>query len=118
MGFRSFKPLVTSCPGCGRTSSSYFQKLAEEIQNFINDEMPIWAKKYPKVKDLNIAIMGCIVNGPGESKHSDIGISLPGTRESPAAPVFINGEKKQTLRGDNISTEFKDIVYEYIVDNC
>lgn len=118
MGIRSFKPLVTSCPGCGRTSSDYFQHLAEKIQDFINDEIPIWRKKYPKAKDLNIAVMGCIVNGPGESKHADIGISLPGSGESPAAPVFINGRKTHTLKGDSISEEFIDIVKDYIISNC
>jgi len=115
MGIRSFKPLVTSCPGCGRTSSTYFQHLAEEIQEFISKEIPIWRKQYPKAKDVNIAVMGCIVNGPGESKHANIGISLPGTGESPAAPVFIDGKKTQTLRGDNISKDFINIVKEYIM---
>jgi len=118
MGIRSFKPLVTSCPGCGRTSSDYFQRLASDIQDFIEAEMPIWRERFPKAKDLNIAVMGCIVNGPGESKHANIGISLPGNGESPAAPVFIDGKKTQTLRGDNICAEFKEIVRNYINENC
>lgn len=118
MNIRSFKPLVTSCPGCGRTSSDYFQKLALDIQNFINTEMPIWLKKYPKAKDLDIAVMGCIVNGPGESKHANIGISLPGSGENPAAPIFVDGKKIKTLRGDNIGEEFKEIIKSYLADNC
>ena len=118
MNIRSFKPLVTSCPGCGRTSSDYFQKLALDIQNFINTEMPIWQKKYPKAKDLDIAVMGCIVNGPGESKHANIGISLPGSGENPAAPIFVDGKKIKTLRGDNIGEEFKEIIKSYLADNC
>jgi len=118
MNIRSFKPLVISCPGCGRTSSDYFQKLASDIQKFIESEIPIWRDKYPKAKDLSIAVMGCIVNGPGESKHANIGISLPGSGESPAAPVFIDGKKALTLRGENITAEFKDIVRNYITTNC
>lgn len=118
MNIRSFKPLVTSCPGCGRTSSDYFQKLALDIQNFINTEMPIWQKKYPKAKDLDIAVMGCIVNGPGESKHANIGISLPGSGENPAAPIFVDGKKTKTLRGNNIGEEFKEIIKSYLADNC
>lgn len=118
MNIRSFKPLVTSCPGCGRTSSDYFQKLALDIQNFINTEMPIWQKKYPKAKDLDIAVMGCIVNGPGESKHANIGISLPGSGENPAAPIFVDGKKIKTLRGANIGEEFKEIIKSYLADNC
>ena len=114
MGIRSFKPLVTACPGCGRTSSTVFQKLAGDIQDFIEQEMPIWREKYPASKDINIAVMGCIVNGPGESKHSNIGISLPGNGESPAAPVFIDGKKVKTLRGERIAEEFKKIVQEYV----
>ena len=118
MNIRSFKPLVTSCPGCGRTSSDYFQKLALDIQNFINQEIPLWQKKYPKAKDLDIAVMGCIVNGPGESKHANIGISLPGSGENPAAPIYIDGKKVKTLRGENITAEFKEIITNYIVNNC
>jgi (E)-4-hydroxy-3-methylbut-2-enyl-diphosphate synthase len=114
MGFRTFVPLVAACPGCGRTTSTTFQELAREIQDFIRDEMPGWKTRYPGVETLNVAVMGCIVNGPGESKHADIGISLPGSGEAPAAPVFIDGEKAMTLRGDNIAQEFHHIVENYI----
>ncbi|MEQ8666653.1 MAG: flavodoxin-dependent (E)-4-hydroxy-3-methylbut-2-enyl-diphosphate synthase [Rhodospirillales bacterium] len=114
MGLRSFNPLVTACPGCGRTTSTVFQELARDIQSFIRERMPSWRQSYPGVETLNIAVMGCIVNGPGESKHADIGISLPGTGESPAAPVFIDGKKTRTLRGDNIAQAFQTIVEDYI----
>jgi (E)-4-hydroxy-3-methylbut-2-enyl-diphosphate synthase len=114
MGFRSFVPLVAACPGCGRTTSTTFQELARDIQDFIRDSMPEWKRRYPGVETLNVAVMGCIVNGPGESKHADIGISLPGTGEAPAAPVFIDGKKAMTLRGANIAAEFKDIVESYV----
>ena len=114
MGFRTFVPLVAACPGCGRTTSTVFQELARDIQNFIRDEMPAWRPTYPGVENLNVAVMGCIVNGPGESKHADIGISLPGTGETPAAPIFIDGEKAMTLRGNNIANEFRQIVIDYI----
>jgi (E)-4-hydroxy-3-methylbut-2-enyl-diphosphate synthase len=114
MGFRTFVPLVAACPGCGRTTSTVFQELARDIQSYIRDEMPLWRSRYPGVEMLNVAVMGCIVNGPGESKHADIGISLPGTGESPAAPVFIDGEKAMTLRGEMIAAEFKAIVENYI----
>src|SRR5579884_2327784 len=114
MGFRTFVPLVAACPGCGRTTSTVFQELAGEIQSFIRDQMPVWKTQYPGVENLNVAVMGCIVNGPGESKHADIGISLPGTGETPAAPVFIDGQKALTLRGDGIAAEFKQIVEDYI----
>lgn len=114
MGLRSFTPIVTACPGCGRTTSTVFQELAQDIQNHIRTSMPLWRTKYPGVENLNFAVMGCIVNGPGESKHADIGISLPGTGETPAAPVFIDGKKAQTLRGDNIANQFRDIVESYI----
>src|SRR5450759_4376465 len=114
MGFRTFIPLVAACPGCGRTTSTTFQELARSIQDFIRDEMPGWKTRYPGVEELNVAIMGCIVNGPGESKHADIGISLPGTGETPAAPVFVDGKKFRTLRGPNIATEFKAMVIDYI----
>jgi (E)-4-hydroxy-3-methylbut-2-enyl-diphosphate synthase len=114
MGFRTFVPLVAACPGCGRTTSTTFQELARSIQDFIRDEMPSWKTRYPGVESLNVAIMGCIVNGPGESKHADIGISLPGTGETPAAPVFVDGKKFRTLRGPNIATEFKAMVIDYI----
>src|SRR3984893_18189674 len=114
MGFRSFVPLVAACPGCGRTTSTVFQELARDIQAYIRDEMPLWRTRYPGVEALNVAVMGCIVNGPGESKHADIGISLPGTGETPAAPVFIDGQKAMTLRGEGIAAEFKHIVETYI----
>src|SRR5271163_3091889 len=114
MGFRTFVPLVAACPGCGRTTSTTFQELARSIQDFIRAEMPSWKVRYPGVESLNVAIMGCIVNGPGESKHADIGISLPGTGETPAAPVFVDGKKFRTLRGPNISTEFQAMVIDYI----
>jgi (E)-4-hydroxy-3-methylbut-2-enyl-diphosphate synthase len=114
MGFRTFVPLVAACPGCGRTTSTVFQELASEIQTFINEEMPNWRKRYPGVESLNVAVMGCIVNGPGESKHADIGISLPGTGETPAAPVFIDGAKAVTLRGATIARDFKALVVDYI----
>jgi (E)-4-hydroxy-3-methylbut-2-enyl-diphosphate synthase len=114
MGFRTFVPLVAACPGCGRTTSTVFQELARDIQAHIRDSMPLWRARYPGVEALNVAVMGCIVNGPGESKHADIGISLPGTGETPAAPVFIDGQKAMTLRGEGIATEFKQIVEDYI----
>ena len=114
MGFRTFVPLVAACPGCGRTTSTVFQELAREIQDYIRDEMPNWKARYPGVETLNVAVMGCIVNGPGESKHADIGISLPGTGEAPAAPVFIDGQKAVTLRGPGIAGEFKTLVTAYI----
>jgi (E)-4-hydroxy-3-methylbut-2-enyl-diphosphate synthase len=114
MGIRSFVPIVTACPGCGRTTSTVFQELARDVQNMIRERMPDWKDKYPGVERLNFAVMGCIVNGPGESKHADIGISLPGTGEQPAAPVFIDGKKAMTLRGANIASDFKEIVEDYI----
>jgi (E)-4-hydroxy-3-methylbut-2-enyl-diphosphate synthase len=114
MGLRSFVPIVAACPGCGRTTSTVFQDLAKEVQEMIRERMPTWRQKYPGVESLNLAVMGCIVNGPGESKHADIGISLPGTGETPAAPVFIDGRKAATLRGPNIAAEFKQIVEDYI----
>jgi (E)-4-hydroxy-3-methylbut-2-enyl-diphosphate synthase len=114
MGFRTFVPLVAACPGCGRTTSTVFQELARDIQTWISTSMQEWRRVYPGVETLNVAVMGCIVNGPGESKHADIGISLPGTGESPAAPVFIDGRKAMTLRGPGIAAEFKEIVADYI----
>jgi (E)-4-hydroxy-3-methylbut-2-enyl-diphosphate synthase len=114
MGFRVFVPLVAACPGCGRTTSTTFQELARDIQNFIHDSMPAWKSQYPGVETLNVAVMGCIVNGPGESKHADIGISLPGTGETPTAPVFIDGKKAATLRGASVAADFKAMVIEYI----
>lgn len=114
MGLRSFVPIVAACPGCGRTTSTVFQELAKDVQDMVREKMPEWKTKYPGVEELNLAVMGCIVNGPGESKHADIGISLPGTGEQPAAPVFIDGKKAMTLRGANIASEFKAIVEDYI----
>jgi (E)-4-hydroxy-3-methylbut-2-enyl-diphosphate synthase len=114
MGFRTFVPLVAACPGCGRTTSTVFQELARDIQTWISTSMPEWKARYPGVEGLNVAVMGCIVNGPGESKHADIGISLPGTGETPSAPVFIDGEKAATLRGPGIAAEFKAMVGAYI----
>lgn len=114
LGLRNFVPSVTACPGCGRTTSSTFQELAKQIDDFLREQMPVWRKQYPGVENLKIAVMGCIVNGPGESKHADIGISLPGKGEATAAPVFIDGEKAVTLRGDAIAQEFQTIVTDYI----
>jgi (E)-4-hydroxy-3-methylbut-2-enyl-diphosphate synthase len=114
MGFRTFVPLVAACPGCGRTTSTTFQELARDIQAFIRDSMPEWKSRYAGVEGLNVAVMGCIVNGPGESKHADIGISLPGTGEQPAAPVFIDGKKVTTLRGATVAADFKKMVIDYI----
>ena len=114
MGLRSFIPIVAACPGCGRTTSTVFQELAQQIQSHIRESMPVWKAKYPGVESLNLAVMGCIVNGPGESKHADIGISLPGTGETPSAPVFIDGEKAMTLRGPHIAAEFQKIVEDYV----
>ena len=114
MGLRSFLPIVAACPGCGRTTSTVFQELARDVQTMIRERMPEWRAKYPGVEALNLAVMGCIVNGPGESKHADIGISLPGTGENPAAPVFIDGRKAMTLRGANIAADFKVVVEDYI----
>ncbi|MFZ2295400.1 MAG: flavodoxin-dependent (E)-4-hydroxy-3-methylbut-2-enyl-diphosphate synthase [Polaromonas sp.] len=114
LGLRTFVPSVTACPGCGRTTSTTFQELAKQIDDFLREQMPVWREQYPGVEGLRVAVMGCIVNGPGESKHADIGISLPGSGEAPAAPVFIDGEKRLTLRGDNIAQEFQAIVENYI----
>ena len=114
MGLRKFTPMVIACPGCGRTTSTVFQDLADKIQTYLRDQMPVWKTEYPGVEGMNVAVMGCIVNGPGESKHADIGISLPGSGESPAAPVFIDGEKKMTLRGDRIAEEFQALVLNYV----
>lgn len=114
LGLRVFVPSVTACPGCGRTTSTTFQELAKQIDDFLRAQMPVWRVQYPGVEGLRVAVMGCIVNGPGESKHADIGISLPGTGEAPAAPVFIDGEKALTLRGENIAAEFRDIVERYV----
>ena len=114
LGLRSFNPSVTACPGCGRTTSTTFQELAKQIDDYLRAQMPLWKAKYPGVENMKVAVMGCIVNGPGESKHADIGISLPGTGEAPAAPVFIDGQKAMTLRGEGIASEFHAIVENYI----
>lgn len=114
MGLRSFTPLVTACPGCGRTTSTFFQELAAQIQQFLRDNMPIWRLAYPGVESMNVAVMGCVVNGPGESKLADIGISLPGTGEVPVAPVYVDGEKTVTLKGEQIASEFQALVEEYV----
>ncbi|MES2787608.1 MAG: flavodoxin-dependent (E)-4-hydroxy-3-methylbut-2-enyl-diphosphate synthase [Pseudomonadota bacterium] len=114
LGLRSFVPSVTACPGCGRTTSTTFQELAKQIDDYLRAQMPVWKAKYPGVERMKVAVMGCIVNGPGESKHADIGISLPGTGEAPAAPVFIDGQKALTLRGDNIASEFHKLVEDYV----
>ncbi len=117
MGIRSFTPLVTACPGCGRTTSTFFQQLANEIQSHLRNQMPQWREQYTGVEDMSVAVMGCVVNGPGESKHANIGISLPGSGESPAAPVFVDGAKTVTLRGDNIAAEFRGIVDRYVASH-
>jgi len=114
MGLRAFTPMVTACPGCGRTTSTFFQELASGIQTYVREQMPVWREQYDGVENMTLAVMGCVVNGPGESKHANIGISLPGTGETPAAPVFVDGEKTVTLRGDNIAAEFKAIVDNYV----
>ena len=117
LSIRSFMPQVTSCPGCGRTTSTYFQELAEQIQDYLRTSMPGWRKKYPGVEELKLAVMGCIVNGPGESKHANLGISLPGTFEEPKAPVYIDGKLSTTLKGDTIVAEFKQILDNYVVSH-
>ncbi|HWJ95814.1 MAG TPA: flavodoxin-dependent (E)-4-hydroxy-3-methylbut-2-enyl-diphosphate synthase, partial [Telluria sp.] len=117
MGLRKFTPMVIACPGCGRTTSTVFQELADNIQTFLREQMPEWKQQYPGVEAMNVAVMGCIVNGPGESKHANIGISLPGTGESPAAPVFVDGQKVATLRGERIVEEFQQIVLDYVKKN-
>ena len=114
MGLRSFTPLVTACPGCGRTTSTFFRELANGIQSHLRENMPHWRERYVGVEEMSVAVMGCVVNGPGESRHANVGISLPGTGEAPAAPVFIDGRKALTLRGDNIAEEFRGIVDEYV----
>ena len=114
MGLRAFTPLVTACPGCGRTTSEFFQVLAQRVQEHVRGQMPVWKLKYPGVENLSLAVMGCVVNGPGESRHADIGISLPGTGEAPSAPVFIDGEKAMTLRGENIADDFVGVIDDYV----
>lgn len=114
MNLRHFMPAVTACPGCGRTSSDYFQRLAQDIEHYISEQMPVWKKQYPGVENLNVAVMGCVVNGPGESRHADIGISLPGSNENPSAPVYIDGERVCTLSGERIAEEFQEMLMDYV----
>jgi (E)-4-hydroxy-3-methylbut-2-enyl-diphosphate synthase len=114
LGLRSFLPQVSACPGCGRTTSTFFQEMARDIQTYLKDQMPVWRAAYPGVEDLRVAVMGCVVNGPGESKHADIGISLPGTFEEPVAPVFVDGQLDRTLRGDSIVPEFLALLDSYV----
>jgi (E)-4-hydroxy-3-methylbut-2-enyl-diphosphate synthase len=114
LGLRSFIPQVTACPGCGRTTSTFFQEMAEQIQTYLREQMPVWKSRYTGVEELNVAVMGCVVNGPGESKHANIGISLPGTFEEPKAPVFVDGALKLTLKGDRIVAEFLEILDDYV----
>jgi (E)-4-hydroxy-3-methylbut-2-enyl-diphosphate synthase len=114
MGLRSFVPLVTACPGCGRTTSTFFQELASQVQAYLRRQMPEWRRQYSGVENMNVAVMGCVVNGPGESKHANIGISLPGTGERPVAPVYEDGEKTVTLKGDNIADEFEQLINNYV----
>jgi (E)-4-hydroxy-3-methylbut-2-enyl-diphosphate synthase len=114
MGLRSFAPLVIACPGCGRTTSTYFQELAAKIQSYLRAQMPAWRERYPGVEEMHVAVMGCVVNGPGESKHANVGISLPGSGERPVAPVYVDGAKTVTLKGDAIAEDFQRIVEEYV----
>jgi (E)-4-hydroxy-3-methylbut-2-enyl-diphosphate synthase len=114
MGLRSFAPMVIACPGCGRTTSTYFQELADRIQRYLREQMPVWRARYPGVENMHVAVMGCVVNGPGESKHANIGISLPGSGENPVAPVFVDGVKTVTLKGEHIAAEFQRIVERYV----
>jgi len=114
MGLRAFTPMVIACPGCGRTTSTVFQELADDIQRYLREQMPIWKDQFPGVESMNVAVMGCVVNGPGESRHADIGISLPGTGEVPAAPVYVDGERTVTLKGERIAKDFQVIVQQYV----
>ncbi len=116
LGLRSFTPQVSACPGCGRTTSTFFQQMAEQIQGYLREQMPVWAASYPGVEDMRVAVMGCVVNGPGESKHADIGISLPGTFEEPVAPVYVDGKLRTTLRGDGLVDEFIGILDGYVAE--
>jgi (E)-4-hydroxy-3-methylbut-2-enyl-diphosphate synthase len=117
MGLRAFAPLVIACPGCGRTTSTYFQELADRIQGYLRDQMPAWRERHPGVENMHVAVMGCVVNGPGESKHANIGISLPGSGETPVAPVYVDGVKTVTLKGDAIAGEFQRIVEQYVAEH-
>jgi (E)-4-hydroxy-3-methylbut-2-enyl-diphosphate synthase len=114
LGLRSFAPQVTACPGCGRTTSTFFQRMAEDIQNYLREQMPVWRSRHPGVEEMRVAVMGCVVNGPGESKHANIGISLPGTFEEPKAPVYVDGSLRTTLKGDRIVEEFLQILEDYV----
>ncbi|MFO0388045.1 MAG: flavodoxin-dependent (E)-4-hydroxy-3-methylbut-2-enyl-diphosphate synthase, partial [bacterium] len=114
MGLRAFTPLVVACPGCGRTTSTFFQELADKIQRYLREQMPVWRTRHPGVESMSVAVMGCVVNGPGESKHANIGISLPGTGEEPTAPVFVDGQRTVTLKGERIAEEFQLIVENYV----
>ena len=114
MGLRAFTPMVSACPGCGRTTSTYFQELAQKIEGYLRDQMPVWKNQFPGVEEMRVAVMGCVVNGPGESKHADIGISLPGTNELPVAPVYVDGQKTVTLKGERIAEEFQSLVESYV----
>ena len=114
LNLRHFTPVVTACPGCGRTSSDYFQRLAQDIERYIAEQMPVWKKQYPGIENLNVAVMGCVVNGPGESRHADIGISLPGSNENPSAPVYVDGERVRTLSGERIAEEFQEMLRDYV----
>jgi len=114
MGLRAFTPMVVACPGCGRTTSTFFQELADSIQTWLREQMPVWRRDHPGVESMSVAVMGCVVNGPGESKHANIGISLPGSGEAPVAPVFVDGERTVTLKGERIAEEFQAIVGEYV----
>ncbi|WP_177418982.1 flavodoxin-dependent (E)-4-hydroxy-3-methylbut-2-enyl-diphosphate synthase, partial [endosymbiont of Lamellibrachia barhami] len=116
MGLRAFAPMVVACPGCGRTTSTLFQQLAKDVQSHLRAQMPVWRRQYPGAEEMSVAVMGCVVNGPGESKQANIGISLPGTGESPSAPVFVDGEKVATLKGDDIAVQFMGIVDRYVKD--
>ncbi|HBG50444.1 MAG TPA: 4-hydroxy-3-methylbut-2-en-1-yl diphosphate synthase, partial [Gammaproteobacteria bacterium] len=115
MGLRAFTPSVVACPGCGRTTSTVFQELARDIQSHLREQMPLWRERYPGVENMTVAVMGCVVNGPGESRHANVGISLPGTGEVPVAPVYVDGEKTVTLKGDTIAADFSRIVDDYVV---
>ena len=117
LGIRSFTPQVTACPGCGRTTSTFFQDMADQIQNYLRDQMPVWKEKHAGVESMKVAVMGCVVNGPGESKHANLGISLPGTFEDPVAPVFVDGRLMKTLRGDHIVAEFIAILDQYVASH-
>src|SRR5690606_21197843 len=117
LGLRSFAPMVIACPGCGRTTSTYFQELADRIQSWLRAQMPRWRERHPGVENMRVAVMGCVVNGPGESRHANIGISLPGSGESPVAPVYVDGVKTVTLKGDAIADEFEKIVSQYVVEH-